>query len=416
MLAQRTDLFNSLHTAAAWTAAEAAAMSSEQVIDLTTGDIWSDVPPSVREGAIAAINRRFDHHTDTVDLVELRDALARKISVETAQSWSADEIAVTSGAQQALFNAAMILLNPGDEVIIPVPYWTTFPAQILLAGGTPVFIDTRHNNYVPKVTELAEAITSKTKAIVVNTPNNPTGAIYDCVTLARIAQLAVDRDLWIIFDECYGALAHAPHAHYPIVSVAPRARARILMVNSFSKSLGLTGWRIGYLAGPKTLISAVRALQRHATSTPNVITQHALLHHLDSGDNGFQLRLKRQVSNARALGLSILSTLRWVPQPAAQGGFYFYLDLSKWQSRAKARNREFNADDVVNVLLMDGGVATVSGTAFGDPAGVRLSYGIDLKLLERGLRRLTATLNTWDVIRWSPKPPIEHGDNPSTET
>lgn len=395
MLAQRTDLFNSSDTAAASTVAEAAAVSGEHVIDLTAGDIWSDVAPSVREGAIAAINRRFNRHADAVDPVELRDALARKISVETAQPWSADEVAVTSGAKQALFNVAMALLNPGDEVLIPVPYWTSFPVQIVLAGGTPVFIETRHSNYVPKVTDLAAAVTSKTKAIVVNTPSNPTGTIYDRVTLAGIAQLAVERDLWIIFDERYGAFAHAPHTHYPIVSVAPRARARILMVNSFSNSLGLTGWRIGYLAGPKTVISAARAVQRHATSNPNVIAQHALLHHLDSGDNGFQQRLQRQVTNARALGLSILSTLRWVPQPAAQGGFYFYLDLSAWQGYAKAHGREFSADDIVNALLMDGGVATVSGTAFGDPAGVRLSYGIDLKLLERGLRRLTATLNTW---------------------
>lgn len=393
MLAQRIALFNS--TGTAWTIAEATAASAEQVIDLTTGEIWSDLAPSVREGAIEAINRNLSRYNDADDLIELRYALARKISAETAQHWSVDEITVTSGAKQALLNVAMALLNPGDEVLVPAPCWTTFPAQIVLAGGTPVFIETRHSNYVPKVTDLAAAITSKTRAIVVNTPSNPTGAIYDRVTLAGIAQLAVDRDLWIIFDECYGAFAHAPHIHYPIVSVAPRARARILMVNSFSKSLGLTGWRIGYLAGPKAVISAVKALQKHATSNPNVIAQHALLHHLDSGDASFQQGLQRQVSHARALGLSILSTLRWVPLPAAQGGFYFYLDLSWWQRRAKARGREFDADDIVNVLLMDGGVATVPGTAFGDPAGVRLSYGIDLRLLERGLRRLTATLNTW---------------------
>lgn len=407
MLAQRTVLLNSSDTAAAWTAADAAGVGSEQIIDLTAGDIWSDVPRSVREGAIAAIDRRLNHHSDAVNLTELRDSLARKISAETAQRWSADEIAVTSGAKQALLNAALALLNPGDEVLIPAPYWTTFAAQIVLAGGTPVFIETRSNSYVPKVADLAAATTSNTKAIVVNTPNNPTGAIYDRLTLAGIAQLAIDRDLWIIFDESYGTFVHAPHTHYPIVSVAPRSRARLLIVNSLSKSLGLTGWRIGYLAGPKTIISAVSSLQRHATSNPNIIAQHALLHHLNSGDSGFQQRLQGQLSNARALGLSILSTLRWVPQPGAQGGFYFYLDLSKWQNLAKARDREFNADDVVNVLLMDGGVAAVSGTAFGDPSGVRLSYGIDLKLLERGLRRLTATLNTWTP----PKRTIGLSDN-----
>ncbi|KRR29642.1 pyridoxal phosphate-dependent aminotransferase [Bradyrhizobium retamae] len=395
MLAQRTALFKSSGTVAAWTAAEAAAASGDQIIDLSAGEIFSDLAPSLREGAIAAINRNINRRTDTVGLMELRHALARRISAETAQPWSADEIAVTSGAKQALFNVAMTLLNPGDEVLIPAPYWTTFPVQIGVAGGTPVFIETRNNKYVPRLTDLVAAVTSKTKAIVVNTPSNPTGTIYDRVTLSGIAQLALDRDLWIIFDECYGAFAHAPHVHHPIVSVAPRARDRTLIVNSFSKSLALTGWRIGYLAGPKSVIRAVNALQSDTICCPNLIAQHALLHYLECGDAVFQLQLQRQVANARALGLPILSALTLVPQPAAQGGFHFYLDFSGWQRRANARDREFNADDVVSVLLFDAGVAAASGTAFGDPAGVRLSYGVDLVLLDKALRRLTATLNAW---------------------
>ncbi|WP_316399076.1 pyridoxal phosphate-dependent aminotransferase [Bradyrhizobium sp. 33ap4] len=393
MLAQRTRLFKSSGTAAARTAAQAAVASGDEIIDLTAGEIWSDLAPSVREGAIAAIDRNENRYTDTLGLIELRHALARKISSETAQPWSADEIAVTSGAKQALFNAAMVLLNPGDEVLIPTPYWTTFPAQVVVAGGKPVFIETRQNNFVPRLADLAVLVTPKTRAIVVNTPNNPTGAVYDRDSLAGIAQLAIERDLWIIYDECYGAFAHAPHAHHPIVSVMPRARDRTLIVNSFSKSLALTGWRIGYLAGPNTVISAVKALQSHTTSNPNVIAQHALLHHLQCGDPSFEVQLHRRVANARELGLSILSALKLEPQPSAQGGFYFYLDCSELLRSAKVNSRDLNVDDVVSTLLTDAGVATVSGTAFGDPAGIRLSYGIDLELLDRGLRRLTATLN-----------------------
>ncbi|MGY8668605.1 aminotransferase class I/II-fold pyridoxal phosphate-dependent enzyme [Bradyrhizobium sp. UFLA05-109] len=396
MLAQRTALLKPSGTAAARATAKAVAAKGKEIIDLTAGEIWADVAPSVREGAIAAISRNLNRYTDTIGLMELRHALAYKISAETTQPWSADEIAVTSGAKQALFNAAMALLNPGDEVLIPAPYWTTFPAQIVVAGGKPVFIETRHNNYVPRLTDLVAAITSKTKAIVVNTPNNPTGAIYDRDILAGIAEIAMDRDLWIIFDECYGAFAHAPHTHHPVVSVVPQARDRTLIINSFSKSLALTGWRIGYLAGPKVVISAAKALQSHTTSNPNVIAQHALLHYLERGDPSFQLQLQNHVANARARGLSILSELKSVPSPAAQGGFYFYLDLTELLRRAKRDGREINADDVVNALLTDAGVATVSGTAFGDPAGIRLSYGINLELLDKGLQRLTATLNTWN--------------------
>lgn len=340
MLAQRTALFESSGTAAARTTAKAAAAGGKDIIDLTAGEIWSDLAPSVRDGAIAAINRNLNRYSDTVGLLELRHALAGKISAETAQPWSADEIAVTSGAKQALFNAAMALLNPGGEVLIPAPYWTTFPAQIVVAGGTPVFIETRKTNYVPQLKDLAAAATSKTKAIVINTPNNPTGTIYDRDTLAGIAQLAIDRNFWIIFDECYGIFAHAPHTHHSIISVRPRARDRTLIVNSFSKSLALTGWRIGYVAGPKTVISALKALQSHTTSNPNVIAQHALLHYLEGGDPAFQLQLQRRITKARALGLSILSALRLVPPPAAQGGFYFYLDLTELRRRANRNGRE----------------------------------------------------------------------------
>ncbi|MFK4654342.1 aspartate aminotransferase [Bradyrhizobium japonicum] len=395
MLAERTALFKHSDRAAAWTAAKAAILSAAQIIDLTAEEIRSDLPPMAREGTIIAINRSINRDTETGAPTKLREAIARRISSETGQPWSMDEVAVTNGSNHALFSAAMVLLNPKDEVLIPVPHWTSFPAQVLLAGGVPIFIETRDNNYVPKPSDLAAAVTSRTKAIVVNTPNNPTGTIYDRETLTEIAQLAAERDLWIVFDECYGAFAHAPHTHHPIVSVAPAARHRTLIVNSFSKSLALSGWQIGYLAGPKCVINDALALQRDTGCNPDVISQHALLHHLDSGDDVFQQKLQRQVSEARTLGLSVLSTLKSIPQPAAQGGFHFYLDFKGWRQSTKGLGPEFNADDVVDVLLMDAGVAAASGTIFGDSDGVRLSYGIDLGSLDKGLRRLSATLNTW---------------------
>ncbi|WP_439373264.1 pyridoxal phosphate-dependent aminotransferase [Bradyrhizobium sp. DASA03120] len=266
MLAHRRALVKLWGHTPARAAAKECTARGEGIIDLTAGEIWSELAPSVREGAITAIKGNFNRYTAPIGL--LRQALACKISTETAQPWSADEIAVTSGAKQALFNAALALLNPGDEVLIPAPYWTTFPTQIIIAGGRPIFIESRHNNYVPRPSDLATAITSRTKAIVVNTPNNPTGTVYDRDTLAAIAQLARDRNLWIIFDECYGAFAHPPHTHHSILSVAPNARDRTLIVIPFRNRWP---WRIGYIAGPKNFISAVKALQTQTTSNPNVI-------------------------------------------------------------------------------------------------------------------------------------------------
>lgn len=169
MLAQRTSLFKSSGTAGARAAAKAAADAGKEIIDLAAKEIWSDLAPEIRKGAIAAIEHNINHYTDTAGLPELRQALARKLSGETAQSWEQDEIAVTTGTKQALFNAAMVILYPGDEVIVPSPYWTTFPAQVLVAGGTLIFVETRHNNYVPKIEDIEKAITPATKAIVVNT-------------------------------------------------------------------------------------------------------------------------------------------------------------------------------------------------------------------------------------------------------
>ncbi|NKM21959.1 aminotransferase class I/II-fold pyridoxal phosphate-dependent enzyme [Rhizobium laguerreae] len=396
MLAQRTNLFGSSGTAAARAAAKAAADAGKEIIDLTAGEIWSNLAPTIRDGAIDAINKGINRYTDTIGMMELREALARKISLDAGQIWKADEVAVTSGAKQALFNAAMVLLNPGDEVIIPAPYWTTFPAQVLIAGGSPVFVDTRKNGYVPRLADIKAAITDRTRAIVINTPNNPTGAVYDVQTLIGIAELAINRNFWIVFDECYGDFVHGDHRHHLIVSVVPEVRARTLIVNAFSKSLALTGWRIGYLAGPKEVINAVKALQSHTTSNPNVIAQHAVLAHLQGGDGTYESKLHSQLASARQVGLNALSSLTRVPVPKAQGGFYFYLDLSDLLKPASMNGAAVTTDEVVNSLLSEAGVAAVSGTAFGDPAGLRLSYGIPPEKLEAGLSRLVDVLNAWE--------------------
>ncbi|MER8536379.1 aminotransferase class I/II-fold pyridoxal phosphate-dependent enzyme [Mesorhizobium sp. M1005] len=405
MLASRTNLFKSSGTAAARAAAKAAADAGMEIVDLTAGEIWSDLAPTIRDGAIEAIRQGLNRYTDTIGLKELREALARKVSVETGQLWRADEIAVTNGAKQALFNVAMTLINPGDQVIIPAPYWTTFPAQVQIAGGTPVHIDTRANGYVPRIDDIQRVITPLTRAIVVNTPANPSGAVYDAKTLAGIAQLAMDRNLWIIFDECYCPFTHDGHRHHPIVSLAPEVRARTVIVNAFSKSLALTGWRIGYLAAPKELISAVKALQSHTTSNPNVVAQHAVLHHLCEGDGAFEARLKDRTTASRQAGLTALSELQSVPMPEAQGGFYFYLDLSGLLRSTIANGYARTADDIVAALLAQAGVAGVSGTAFGDPMGLRLSYGLPPEQLEVGLERVVGVLNAWNRRnRRKPKP------------
>ena len=389
MLAHRTNLFASSGTAAARSAAKAAAANGNAIVDLTCGEIISDLAPTIRSGALAAIQNGANRYTDTVGMPELREALARKVSLETGQIWQTEEIAVTTGAKQALFNATMVLLNPGDEVLIPAPYWTTFPAQVAIAGAKAVFVDTRRTGFVPTVANLERAMSARTRAIVLNTPSNPTGAVYDHDTLVAIARLAISHDLWVIFDECYRAFTYDPFVHHPITAVVPEVRQRTVIVNAFSKELAITGWRIGYLAAPRDVVSAVKAFQSHTTSNPNVVAQHAVLTHLRDGDSSFERSLRTRLAIARTRGLRILSRIERLPAPKAEGGFYFYLDLANILGPGET------ADDVVSRLLAEVGVASVSGTAFGDPTGLRLSYGVPIEQLEAGLERLLPVLNGW---------------------
>lgn len=399
MLAQRMNAFTSSGTARARTAAKEAAARGREIIDLSAGEIWAPPPPTVQDAAIEAIRQGVNRYTDTIGLPELRQAIAERVAQTTGLSWQATEIAVTAGAKQALFHAALALLDPGDEVIIPLPHWSTFPAQVTLADGRPVFVETRHTGYAPDLADIAGAITPATRAIIVNSPNNPTGAVYSAALLAGIAELALQHGFWIILDACYDGFVYATPASAHLLALAPQAQPLTLIVNAFSKQLALTGWRLGYLAGPRPVIEAAKALQSHTTSNPNVIAQHAVLAHLQGGDQSYERALRARLHAARNQGLAILDRLEDIPHAAAEGGFYFYLDLAPLLRQAGAACPLGDADDVAALLLREAGVAAVPGSAFGDPAGLRLSYGVPEDLLVTGLTRLVDTLNAQGARR-----------------
>jgi aspartate aminotransferase len=198
----------------------------------------------------------------------------------------------------------------------------------------------------------------------------------------------------VVFDECYGTFTYAPHEHIHILEAAPQLRERTLIVNAFSKQLAMTGWRLGYLAGPPAAIKAAKAMQSHTTSNPNVIAQHAVLQHLSKSDGHYERALNARLIEARSRGLAMLQDLKAVPLPTAHGGFYFYADLAPLLKPGAAGQTPRTADDVVAALL-SAGVATVSGSAFGDDFGIRISYGAPLETLEAGLQRLIDVLNCW---------------------
>ncbi|MGY8685112.1 aminotransferase class I/II-fold pyridoxal phosphate-dependent enzyme [Bradyrhizobium sp. UFLA05-153] len=394
MLAQRLSLFSGSGTAAAREASEAAAAAGRQVIDLAAGEVIIESPLSVREGAITAINAGANRYTDSIGMPPLRKAVAEKLSAETGFDWNADDIVITAGAKQGLLDAVLTVIDPGDEVIIIRPCWPTFPSQVLLAGAKPVFVEARPPTYIPDITTIRAAVTPHTKAIIINSPNNPTGAVYDRTTLQAIGDLAISYQLWIVSDECYSSFVFTGAHHESIVMAHPGVRSRTILVSAFSKELAITGWRLGYFAAPREIVSAAKKLQSHTTSNPNVIAQHAILHHLLVGDGSFERAMHQRLSVARNTGLLILSDLNEVATPSAKGSFFFYLDLSRLVSGLPVRSPIRSADDIARLILDEADVACVAGTTFGDVNGLRLSFGAPPDLMETGLRRVVETLNS----------------------
>lgn len=394
MLAQRLSLLAGSGTAAAREAAKAAAAKGREIVDLAAGEVIIDPPATVREGAIKAINAGTNRYTESVGLTPLREAVAKKISAETRLDWQTENIVITAGAKQGLLDAALALVNPGDEVIIVRPCWPTFPSQILLVGAKPVFVDAKAPDYVPNIEDIRSAVTPKTKAIIVNSPNNPTGAVYDRATLQAIGELAINYDLWIVSDECYSGFVFNGDEHQSIVMAHPGVRNRTIMVNAFSKELAITGWRLGYFAAPPEIVVQAKKLQSHTTSNANVIAQHAIMHHLDVSDGSYEREMHQRLVNARETGLRIFSQLSDVAPPRADGSFFFYLDLGPLLAKVPEGSPFKSADDVARVLLEETGVASVGGTTFGDPSGLRFSFGAPPDKIEPALTKVVAMLNS----------------------
>jgi aspartate aminotransferase len=371
------------------------------IINFAAGELEINIPSNIRAGALEAIEQQTNLYTPTLGLQELRQQIAHSVTKRTGVQYSPKGVGLCAGAKQALYNAVMTLINPGDEVIIPMPYWVTFPTQVELAGGVPVFIDTRPRNYQLMASDVENVISSKTKAIIINTPNNPTGAVYGSNELEKIAQLAIDQDLWIIFDECYEALmrngARQPH----IVSLLPRLQERIIIVNSFSKSFALTGWRLGYVAAPEEIITALETFQGHTTSGPNSLAQHSLRYALADQSTDFISSVNHNLDRRLNKALKVVSSIPEVQFTVPRGAFYLFLDISSVFGKIRNGIAVHDADGFCELALREARIALVSGTQFGDQRCVRLSYSIAEDEMIIGLERLKTFLLSFSLSKGS---------------
>ncbi|MDX0661212.1 aminotransferase class I/II-fold pyridoxal phosphate-dependent enzyme [Sinorhizobium medicae] len=389
---RRSEQISPSGTSMAQIAALSIDLDNSRIIDFTIGELGMPASDKLKLAAIDALNNGATRYTDTIGLPALRSFLATEFEKQTGQAWTLDEVALTGGAKSGLYYLGQLLLDVGDEVIIPRPHWQTFPTQIRLAGGHPILVDHDPDGQLD-IANIRAALTDKTRAIIINTPNNPTGAVYSEESLRQVAEMAIAYDLWIIFDQCYRNFTYDEHRHHNILRVVPAVRDRTVIIDSFSKRLGIAGWRLGFLAAPKPVVAKIRAYQSHITSCPNVVAQRAVLAYLESGADDFDERAFLHLAANREVGLSILTGVRDVPAAVAQGGFYFYLDVHRLLGRRHHGVQYSSVDDLTAFLIAEARVATVPGTAFSDPTSIRICYAGCRSDLVAGLQRTVAALN-----------------------
>lgn len=365
------------------------AAAGKDVIGFGAGEPDFATPEIVREAGIQAIREGFTRYTAGPGIVELREAICEKLLTDNGVTVSASEVIVSAGAKQCIYNALMALVNPGDEVILVSPFWMTYADQVLLAGGVPVVVTTTvEQGFVPGVEQIEEAITDKTKAIVINSPSNPTGAVYPEDVLRGIAALAVSRGMWIISDEIYEKLLYDGFEHVSVASFGPEVAERTLTVGGLSKSFAMTGWRIGYAAGPKGVIDAMATIQDQVTSNACSISQRAAIAALRA-DGSVISEMVEEFDKRRCVLMSELSRLPGVRFARPHGAFYVFADFSE-------AVQEVACDDVVLAqhLLESQYVACVPGSVFGGPNHLRLTYTVSCERVAEGVARIREGLKS----------------------
>lgn len=367
--------------------AKAMAAEGIDVVNLGLGEPDFDTPRAVAAAAVAAIGAGDTHYTPAGGTAALRQALAQHIEGVTGATYAPSQVMVSSGAKHALFNALMTLVSPGDQVLVPTPYWVTYPEQIRLAGGTPVPVPTPSASaHRLTAAALEAAWRPGVRGVVVNSPNNPTGAVIDPVEVDRIAAFCVKHDLWVIADEIYSHLVYSPAVHRSFASV-PDLRDRLIYVHGLSKTFAMTGWRIGYAAGPAPVIAAMERLQGQATGNPTSIAQAAALAAVTTPLPEVA-RMQETFFARRQLAGEWLARSAPLVGRMPDGAFYLWVDTAALVGHTLAGVTIASGDDVARAWLDGARVAAVAGSGFGEPHAVRLSLASSAERLAEAFARL----------------------------
>lgn len=362
------------------------------VIDFASGEPDFDTPDHAKAAAEAAIRTGFTKYTPSSGTDELRHAIAKKLEADHGLRYDKSQILVSCGAKHSLYNLAEAFYEAGDEVIIPTPYWVSYSDQVLLNDATPVFLPTvEEEGYAIARARLESVITPRSKAIIVNSPCNPTGAMYDRATLEVIADVALRHDLLIVSDEIYEKICYDGITQTSIASLSPDVFARTVVINGVSKAYAMTGWRIGYAAGPKDLLTAMANIQSQSTSNATSISQKAAVAAINAGDE-FPSRMVKEFDRRRRLMVQRLNQMPGVRCRLPQGAFYAFPNVSGVFHRRGPQGPLTTPTDVATYLLTEARIAVVPGEPFGSSAHVRLSYATSYEAVATGMDRMEAAL------------------------
>jgi len=374
--------------------AKAKAMQAQgiHVISFGAGEPDFDTPENIKQAAKRALDDGFTKYTPVGGIDELKDAIIKKFQRDSGLTYKRSEILVSCGGKHSFYNLAQAIFDQGDEVIVPAPYWVSYPPMVALAGGTPVIVETTEKNeFKITVEDLKRAITPKTKALIMNSPSNPTGSAYKKKDLEKIAEIAISKNFFVISDEIYEKIVYDGFQFISIASLSQEIKKKTIIVHGVAKTYAMTGWRIGYTAGPEEIISAMNNIQSQSTSNPTSIAQKASVEALA----GPQDEVKKMVSAFAKRRNYIVDRLNKIPgvscyKPA--GAFYVFPNFSSYYGKTYQSKKIENSTHLADFLLDVARVAVVPGTEFGADPFERLSYATSMEDIEEGLNRIEEAL------------------------
>jgi aspartate aminotransferase len=360
----------------------------EHVVSLSMGEPDFPTPEKVKLAGIKAIENNKTKYTVNTGVPELREAISAKLKKDNNLDFSSDEIIVSNGAKHSLYNALLAIIDEGDEVLIPAPYWVSYPHMVNLAQGKPIIVGSREENgFKISVEDLEEKVTEKTTAIIFCNPSNPTGAAYSKEEIERLAKFFVEKNIIVIADEIYEKLVFGGFEFTSIASLNEEIKSKTIVINGVSKAYSMTGWRIGYAAGPKEVISAMSRIQSHSTSNASSISQYAALEALTGPQDKVEI-MRVEFEKRRNYLQKELNGIEGINCNLPEGAFYLFPNVSAYFNDEIKGSTEF-----ATYLLQEGKVATVPGEAFGMEGFIRISYAAAMEELEEAVKRIKSALN-----------------------